>query len=252
MNKNTIREQFGAHASAYASSEIHARGASLVRLVELLQPQSEWQVLDVATGAGHTALALAPHVARVTATDITPQMLDQARRLAGERGLSNVIAEAADAEALPYDDGCFDLLTCRIAPHHFADIPLFLNESVRVLRPRGLLAVVDNIVPSGPTGDYINAFEKLRDPSHGRCLSSDAWITACQAAGLKIQHQETLRKIVSFSFWAKRHNETMQSYLLAMLSETSGETARFLQPENSGQDTTFTLREGLFIGQKAV
>jgi ubiquinone/menaquinone biosynthesis C-methylase UbiE len=251
MTKNTIREQFGAHASAYASSEIHAKGASLARLVELLQPQPEWDVLDVATGAGHTALTLAPHVAHVTATDITSQMLEQAHRLAAERGLSNITVETADAEALPYDDGRFDLVTCRIAPHHFADIPLFLNESVRVLRPGRLLAVVDNIVPPGSIGSYINAFEKLRDPSHGRCLSSDEWIIAFQAAGLKIQHRETLRKIVSFSFWAKRHNETMQSYLLAMLSETSGETARFLQPEKSAQDTTFTLREGLFIGQKA-
>jgi ubiquinone/menaquinone biosynthesis C-methylase UbiE len=252
MTKNTIREQFGAHASAYISSEIHAKGASLARLVELLQPQPEWQVLDVATGAGHTAFALAPNVTHVTATDITPQMLDQARRLAGERGLINVTAETADAEALPYDDGCFDLVTCRIAPHHFADIPLFLKESVRVLHPGGQLAVVDNIVPPGSTGAYVNAFEKLRDPSHGRCLSSDGWIAAFQAVGLKIQHQETLRKIVSFSFWAKRHNEIMQSYLLAMLNETSAAAATFLQPEKSAQDTTFTLTEGLYIGQKAV
>jgi ubiquinone/menaquinone biosynthesis C-methylase UbiE len=252
MTKNTIREQFGAQASAYVSSEIHAKGASLVRLVELLQPQPEWQVLDVATGAGHTAFALAPYVTHVTATDITPQMLDQTRRLASERGLSNVTTETADAEELPYNDGCFDLVTCRIAPHHFADIPLFLKESVRVLRPRGLLAVIDNIIPPNSTGAYVNAFEKLRDPSHDRCLSSYEWIAAFQDTGLKMQHQETLRKTVNFSFWAKRHNEIMQSYLLAMLSETSAAVASFLQPEKSDQDITFTLTEGLFIGQKAV
>jgi ubiquinone/menaquinone biosynthesis C-methylase UbiE len=130
-------------------------------------------VLDIATGAGRTALAVAPYVAHVIATDITSQMLDQARRLAGEQGLSNITVETADAEALPYDDGCFDLGTCRIAPHHFTDIPLFLRESLRVLRPGDLFSLVANIVPPGSAGDYINAFEKLRDPSHGRCLSID-------------------------------------------------------------------------------
>jgi hypothetical protein len=68
---------------------------------------------------------------------------------------------------------------------------------------------------------------------------------------LNILHQETLDKTVDFSFWAKRHDRTMQSYLLAMLSEATGETAKFLQPQISTEGTTFTLTEGLFIGQKA-
>ena len=250
MTKQSIREQFGANASAYVSSKTHAQGASLTRLVELLQPQPEWQVLDIATGAGHTALAFAPYVSHVTATDITPQMLDQVRRLAGERGLSNITVETADAEALPYDDGCFDLVTCRIAPHHFTDIPLFLRESLRVLRPGGLFALVDNVVPPGSAGGYVNAFEKLRDPSHGRCLSIDEWILVFEAAGLNILHRETLHKTVEFSFWAKRHDETMQSYLQAMLSDATGKTAKFLQPQIRAGGTTFTLTEGLFIGQK--
>ncbi len=250
MTKSTIREQFGAHASAYVNSTIHAKGASLERMVALVEPKPEWKVLDIAAGAGHTAFAFAPHVAHVTAADITPEMLVQARRLAKKRGLSNIAVETADAEALPYDDGSFDLVTCRIAPHHFIDIPLFLSESTRVLRPAGLLAVVDNVVPVGPAGSYINAFEKLRDPSHNRCLSSDEWKAAFQAAGLSLLHQETIDKNVNFNFWAKRHDEMMRSYLLAMLSEASGAAAEFLQPQISAESTHFRLTEGIFIGQK--
>ncbi len=250
MSKQINREQFGAEASAYIGSKTHAKGASLARLVELVQPQSHWRVLDVATGAGHTALAFAPYVAVVTATDITPEMLAAAQQLARERNLPNIRFDPADAEALPYNDGAFDLVTCRIAPHHFGDIPLFLREAARVLRPGGLLALVDNVVPAGPAGDYVNAFEKLRDPSHGRCLSSREWVDAFSAAGLSLLLQETLSKSLDFAFWAKRHDVTMQAYLLAMLSEASGPAAEFLHPELSAGIITFQLSEGLFICQK--
>lgn len=250
MSKDVIREQFGAEAQAYVSSKVHAQGASLARLLELVEPQPRWQVLDIATGTGHTAMAFAPYVAKVVATDITPEMLAQAKRLAEERGLQNIGIETADAEALPYEDGSFDLVTCRIAPHHFADISLFLSESARVLRPDGTLAIVDNVVPPGSAGDYVNAFEKLRDPSHGRCLSIVDWIAALHSAGFTISHQETLDKSMNFGFWAKRHDAVIQSYLLAMLSETSGETAEFLRPQISGDNIVFRLREGLFVSKK--
>ena len=73
--KSLAQQRFGRAAADYATSEVYAKGASLQRLVELTEPKSHWRVLDVATGAGHTALAFAPHVAKVTATDITEEML---------------------------------------------------------------------------------------------------------------------------------------------------------------------------------
>ena len=73
--KSLAQQRFGRAAADYATSEVHAKGASLTRLVELTEPKPHWRVLDVATGAGHTALAFAPHVAKVTATDITEEML---------------------------------------------------------------------------------------------------------------------------------------------------------------------------------
>lgn len=250
MNKSIIKEQFGANARAYIKSQTHAKGASLVRLVELLQPQADWQVLDIATGAGHTAFAFAPHVATVYATDITPQMLEVTKEQAKRRNLSNVTVEYADADDLPYDEATFDLVTCRIAPHHFDDVTQFIGEATRVLRSGGILAVVDNIVPSGAAGDYINAFEKLRDPSHVRCLSLAEWLAGFTAAGLTIQHHEELRKSVHFEFWAKRHDQVMQGFLRALLTEVSGEAAEFLQVQKTEERTTFLLTEGVILGQK--
>ncbi|MCP4427556.1 MAG: methyltransferase domain-containing protein [Chloroflexi bacterium] len=246
MSKSVVKEQFGANAAAYATSKPHAKGASLARLVELTKPQPDWQMLDVATAAGHTAFIFAPHVAHVWATDITPEMLALAKERAIELGIDNVTVETADAEALPYDDGRFDLVTCRIAPHHFGDIGLFVREAARVLKPGGLLAVVDNVVPAGPAGDFVNAFDKLRDPSHGRCLNLDEWLTLFKTAGLATLHHETLDKRMEFEKWAARHDATMQAYLRALLTGAQGDAAAFLQ----WNGTTFRLREGLVVGKR--
>lgn len=250
MSKDLVRAQFGANAAAYVNSAVHARGNSLTRLVELVQPQAHWQALDIASAAGHTAFIFAPHVAHVYATDITPEMLEAASQLAAERNIQNVTVEYADAEELPYADASFDLVTCRIAPHHFPKIDLFLRESARVLRPTGLLAVVDNIVPHGPAGDYVNAFEKLRDPSHGRCLSMEEWLAGYTTAGLTVQQQEILVKTMDFGTWAQRHDATMQNYLRAMLSEVTGAAQAFLQPQVTPETASFQLYEGILIGRK--
>lgn len=263
MSKQRVREQFGPNAAAYAASKTHAHGASLVRLVELLQPQSSWRVLDVATAAGHTALSLAPHVACVVATDLTPEMLPTAARLAQERDLSNVGLATADAEILPFADDCFHLVTCRTAAHHFPHVGRFLAESARVLRPGGLLAVVDNVAPGSrlrgkkgkrlrQAGRYLNAFEKLRDPSHHRCLSLNEWTEAFYQAGFTLLHQETAVKELDFHDWTARMRVSAQNRtrLRAMLVQAPEAVADFLTPHFDGDRITFRLTEAIIIGKQ--
>ena len=262
MSKQKVQQQFGANAAAYATSPVHAKGHSLTRLVELTQPQPSWHVLDVATAAGHTAFAFAPHVARVTATDLTPEMLRVATELAVQKGLSNVTLELADAEDLPYQTETFDLVTCRIAPHHFPDIQQFLAEAARVLKPSGLLAVVDNIVPGthlrgkkarliNEAGAYVNAFEKLRDPSHGRCWSLNEWEHGFRKAGFTVQHQELLPKEIEFGSWADRMQMLPEDTvrLKVMLVQAPTAVADFLTPQISSDRITFRLTEAIFIGK---
>jgi len=162
-----IQEQFGAHASDYVTSPVHAQGASLTRLIELTQPQRGWRVLDVSTGAGHTALTFAPHVARVVATDLTPQMLTTAQRLASERGTANIEFKPADAHVLPFDDDAFDLVTSRLALHHYSDARKAIEEMARVCKRGGLVALTDNVVPPDKvTAGHINHFEKCLNQLH--------------------------------------------------------------------------------------
>lgn len=253
MSKELVQKQFGAHAAAYATSRVHAQGASLKRLVELVQPQANWQVLDVATAAGHTAYVFAPHVAHVTATDITPEMLPVAAKVAAERGITNITLELADAEALPYADGTFDLVTCRIAPHHFPDINRFIREAVRVLRHGGLLAVVDNVVPDDAiASEYINAFEKLRDPSHGRAWSVDEWVQGFATAGLVQIAQEVAPKTMEFTPWAERMEPTPETIveLRRLLLEAPESAAAYFQSYSTEEDLFFTLAEAIIIGCK--
>jgi SAM-dependent methyltransferase len=172
-----------------------------------------------------------------------------------------VTLELADAEALPYGDGEFDLVTCRIAPHHFAHIDRFMAEAARVLRPLGILAVVDNIVPGGDgtphsaadeAGAYINAFETLRDPSHQRALSVAEWMAAYAAAGFTLLHVETAPKRMAFTPWAERMGATPQTVaeLRRLLMDAPPAAAAFFAVDTTGDDLSFTLDEAIFVGRK--
>ncbi len=263
MSKQKVQEQFGASAESYATSKVHAKGASLVRMVELVQPQPDWYGLDIATAAGHTALAFAPNIAHVVATDITPEMLPVAEKLARERRITNIELKPADAEELPFENQSFDLVTCRIAAHHFPDIGRFMDESVRVLRSGGVLAIVDNVVPGSRlrgkkgdllrrNGDYINTFEKLRDPSHHRCLSLTEWEDAFANAGISLIHKELITKEMEFDPWADRMRVTAEdkTRLKVMLVKAPKGVAEVLTPQFSGDRITFCLTEAILIGKK--
>src|ERR1700742_283877 len=249
MTKTLVQEQFGKTAATYLTSKPHAKGQTLERLVALPSPQKEWRVLDSATGGGHVAYTFAPHVARVWATDITQEMLDMVKAEAAKRGLANVRTAYAKAEALPFEDATFDLVTCRIAPHHFDSIPDFLREVHRVLKPSGLFALVDNVVPAGSVGDYVNAFERFRDPSHLRAWTMQEWRDALAQAGLAVGHEEQIYKTMEFASWAGRHDATMQALLRAMLAQVTPEVKATLEPNGTGSELTFRLCEGLFVGK---
>jgi len=251
MNQTLVQDQFGKNAAHYLTSKVHAQGMSLERMVALTVPQRDWRVLDLATGGGHVAYAFAPHVARVLATDITQEMLDQVKREAAKRGFDNVRTAYAKAEALPFEDASFDLVTCRIAPHHFDSIPAFLAEVHRVLKPGAVAALVDNVVPAGTAGDYINAFERLRDPSHLRAWTMPEWRAALAAAKLAVTHEEELDKVMEFKAWAARYDAVMQALLRSMLTLVPPQVKSMLAPQGEGDALTFHLREGLFIARKA-
>jgi SAM-dependent methyltransferase len=182
-----VRESFGPNAAKYTSSPGHADPEGLTRLVNRLAPRPTDHVLDVGTGAGHTALAFAPVVARVVALDLTPAMLEEVRRNAAAHGLANVATQLGAAESLPFADGSFDVVSCRLTTHHFPELPRAVGEMARVLRVGGRLLVADTMVPEDDEVDQaINDIELLRDPSHVRNWRPSEWRHMIAAARLRI------------------------------------------------------------------
>lgn len=246
-----VQKKFGEAAADYAASAVHASGPSLCRLTELIAPLPTWRHLDIATGAGHTALAFAPQVAKVTASDITAEMLQQVRKLANERGLRNVVTAHAPAQDLPFPDTSYHLVTCRLAAHHFAHPHDFVTEAARVLIPGGTLALVDNIAPDDPyLAAQYNAFEKLRDPSHARCLTRQEWTDLIAASGLDIAATEVMDQDIPFAAWVTRMRCT--DPVIARLEEmlTSEPLKSLLRPRETDDGMTFSLREAIILARK--
>ena len=252
-NKELVRQQFGANAEKYVQSQDHAQGASLARLVRLTRPQPDWAVLDVSTGGGHTALTFAPLVARVVATDLAPGMLAAAEAHARAQGALNIRFQLADAENLPFEDDEFDLVTNRIALHHFSDAPRALAEFARVIRRGGLVALVDNIVPPDEeTAAYVNRFEKVHDPSHHWAYPLGTLQEAMRQAGLELEHVETLKKDRDLDAWADRSGASPETkeMLTNMLRDIPSGAKAFLNPRESNGRWIFTLEEAILIARK--
>ena len=234
-SKSLSQKRFGQHAEGYVKSQSHAGGADLDRMLELAQPQADWLVLDIATGGGHTALKFARHVARVVASDLTARMLAAAERHIRAQNVANVEFKLADAEDLPFTDGRFDLVTCRIAPHHFPHVDRFLQESARVLKAGGLLVVEDHVLPENETAAaYVDGFEKLRDPSHHRAFSENEWLALVEAAGLEVLHTEHIIKRHSVQSWTQRQGVSagVLAQLEDQLIEAPPDAAEWLMVEN--------------------
>lgn len=200
-----VRQTFGANAEAYVSSASHASGDDLARLVALAAPQSTDLALDISTGGGHTALALAPLVSRVVASDLTPRMLAVARAHLLAQGATNIDYVIADAERLPFLDETFDLVTVRIAPHHYPDVTRAVREMARVTRRGGRVVMIDNIAPEDPTLDALyNDWERRRDPSHLRAHTLAEWREFIADAGLRLTYAEVDSKASQFPAWTRR------------------------------------------------
>lgn len=203
--KERTRAQFGRVAMKYRCSADHTDVEDLDLLFTGLALDPGHRVLDVATGGGHTAAALAGRCKRVVASDLTPSMLREARVLAAERRAGNVVFTAADAEALPFRDAAFDRVTCRIAAHHFPDVQAAMSEMARVTRPGGRIGIIDSVVPGEPSLDaFLNEIEKVRDPSHVRSYRVEEWIEFFSGAGLLLLQVASLWKTHSFPEWVAR------------------------------------------------
>lgn len=168
-------------AEAYRASEAHREGRDLDLLVEWAAGART--ALDVGTGGGHVARRLREAGLEVVTADPAPGMR------------ADVLCRAED---LPFADESFDVVTCRVAAHHFEDVVAGLAEMARVARERVL--VVDNLY----TDEAAEEADRRRDPTHVRNLTESEWRALCDDAGLTLEHVEVFEKRLRLEPWLER------------------------------------------------
>jgi ubiquinone/menaquinone biosynthesis C-methylase UbiE len=182
------KEQFDKQAEQYNAQWNSWSAETLQWMIDNADVTPNCPVLDVATGGGFTAIEFAKRAKSVVGTDVSTGMLAEARKRAEAAGVGNATFEEAAAEALPFDDETFGIVTCRIAAHHFLDVAGFVREAARVLKPGGRFVLVDTTVPDDDpdAAAWQNAVEAVRDPSHVRNYSPREWVEMVSSAGLAV------------------------------------------------------------------
>jgi SAM-dependent methyltransferase len=185
-----VTDVWSQRAEAFRESPTHREGPDLDLLVEWCEPGHDVKVLDVATGGGHVARRLREAGCTVVTVDPAPGMNPDV---------------VAPAEALPFEDGSFDVVACRIAAHHFSDIRKAVNEMARV--STRLLVIEDNVF----RGEHVEEAERLRDPSHVRCYTDDEWREFVTDAGFEVEQVEFFSRRQSFDAWLERVGTTPEA-----------------------------------------
>ena len=178
-----ILDQFTRQAVPFSQSPSVSNQKALDFIVSSAGAGFDDTVLDVACGPGLLVCAFARVVRHATGIDLTPAMLEQARKAQQEQGLTNVRWDQGDVTRLPYADGEFSIVSCRFVFHHLQNPLTVLKEMVRVCKPGGRIVVAD-IAPAPDKADALNAEERLRDPSHVRAMPEEELRGLFAQAGL--------------------------------------------------------------------
>lgn len=231
MKQSTLVEkQFGSAAAAYLTSVVHAQGEDLevLKSVVCSATSAAPEVLDLGCGGGHVSFAVAPLAASVTACDLSAQMLAVVASAAVARDLRNIQTERAAAEKLPFADASFDVVITRFSAHHWSDVPASLKEMNRVLRPEGVIVVIDVVAPENPLHDTtLQAVELLRDASHVRDYRVSEWARMFAVAGLAQQLQRSWKLKMMFDEWvARMRTPTVRMAAIRSLLNTAPEETR--------------------------
>lgn len=210
--KSQVQKRFGDVAANYRASKVHAAGPDLDRMIDAASLGEGARALDAGCGAGHTAMAFAAIAEQVIACDFTPAMLQQARTLARELGVTNVRAQLADVERLPFPSRSFDLIVTRYSAHHWLHPEHALAEFQRLLKPGGALLISDIMAREDYAQDsFLQTIELLRDPSHVRDYRVSEWRAMLASAGFASEVIMSFDLTLHFAAWTRRMNTPRQN-----------------------------------------
>jgi len=249
------QKQYARQAQRYAESSVHGGGESLETVRRLARVAPTDTVLDVGTGTGFTAFALASGAGRVIAADLTREMLGEGQRLARERGLEAKLGWIVGAaESLPFADNTFSVTTSRYASHHFHDLPRALREMARVTQPDGRLVLCDVVAPEAPgIVELMNEIEQVRDPTHVWEYPLSQWQERLlPAAGLKVQKVAPGKSPQVFSEWVQRAGTPGEAteQIKEMLTTASVKVRTAFQVRAEGAEILFSWDNATILATK--
>jgi ubiquinone/menaquinone biosynthesis C-methylase UbiE len=252
-HKDTVREEFTRQAEAFAGlRELHSR-ERIERLVNAINPKPGARALEIATGPGHVAMALAERCREVVGLDITDAPLAIAERTRRDRGLANVRFQRADADQIPFADGEFDVVLCRFAFHHFEDPAIALREMTRVCREDGRVAVEDLAASEIPErAEFYNRFERLRDTSHTRALPISELLRIFGAQGLDIETVHTDELVQPLERWLANSQTPSEraAEIRAMFARDEGEDLSGTRPFHRDNELFFTQKTVCIVARR--
>lgn len=251
--KQAVQSQFGRQASWYAVSPRHERSRGLGILTRLAAPAATDRALDVATGTGFTAFALAARCRAVVALDFTAGMVREAVGLKEERGVANVTFCLGDAEALPFRNDAFDLVVCRYASHHFPNLRQAFAEMARVTRRGGRVVIDDTCAPEDSSlADLMNRWELRRDASHVLNIPLNRLRTLFESAGLTVKAAEKTVIPQWFGEWSGRGGMAPAdaAALRAEFANAGPEAQAEFRIRTENDDLAFAWGEAVVLGVK--
>lgn len=247
-----VAQQFGNTASAYLTSTVHAQGADLAQLHAIAASLPKRPVvLDLGCGAGHASFAVAPAAESVTAYDLSPQMLSVVTDSARERGHHNISTQQGNVATLPFIDASFCMVVTRFSAHHWLDVPAALREVRRVLKPNGVLVIIDITAPESPLHDStLQAVELLRDGSHVRDYRPSEWQHMLRDAGFHSQRISAWKLVMQFDEWTARMRTPADriTAIRSLLRSAPEETRRYFAVQ---ADDSFSIDSTMFAARPA-
>ena len=222
-HKELLRRQFAAQARLFRDTFKYHHSENVMPLIELARPTAHDRLLDVACGWGFADLEFSSRVKSAVGVDLTPEMVELAKKVASERGVTNVEYRVGDAEDLEFGAGSFEIVTCRLTFHHFGDPERALFEMKRVLTPEGRIVLYDFIASSDEKkARRHNEIEVARDPSHVKMYTLKEFQAFFKKCGLKDRGKVTTLMKRDYESWMDfiERDDARRKKVTTMLADT--------------------------------
>ncbi len=254
MTHTKSQEQFAKRSHAYAKNSTLSNEVNLKHIIELTAPSGTDRLLDIATGTGFLAFEFAKYVLEVIGIDFTEEMLAIAKQYKADNQIKNVAFESADVESLPFEDNCFDLVSCRFAFHHFLRPEKAMSEMTRVLKHGGKLVISDITSSEDITkSEYQNEMETIRDPSHVKHYRPSEIVQMLNDLGFDILHFEDWPADFVFDEWISMSDpgvESAKRVKKMMIDAMNNDLADLDIRLNDAGDLWFTYNTKIIIASK--